>query len=144
MHDMGWREKIVLARKARGLSQGDVHRETGVRQATISSWETGTAYPNLDNLIAVTECLRIKLAWLFSDSPDEMPSEEETAVRMLFERRLKAVGPDVVLALLEGSMQSAPRPVGDYSLGEIVGMSPTLSDRKKKRSDTPNSPAGQP
>jgi transcriptional regulator with XRE-family HTH domain len=148
MQSMGWREKLTLARKAKGWGQLEVGEKSQVRQGTVSSCESGKSYPKLDTLMKMAEALEVELSWLFSDAPDELPAipdPEESAARVLFERRLRSLGARAILDMLD-DVPANRRPVGDYSLGEIVGMTPTspaLSDGKKKRTDTPNSPTGQ-
>jgi len=146
---MGWREKFALARKAKGVTQDQLCEMTGYGQNTLSALESvGAPLPKLKTLLESAEKLDIDVSWLFSNTPDHIPSDAEKAARIVFEAKLAAIGPVKMMDLLVTDPSSTPRPVGDYSLGEIVGMAPTASlpalpDRKKKRTDTPNSPTGQ-
>lgn len=44
------REKLILLRKEKGLTQMQVAEEIRVSRQAISGWETGTVVPSLENL----------------------------------------------------------------------------------------------
>ena len=50
-------ETIRRHRVARRLTQVQVATAIGVKQATISAWETGTARPSTGNLLALAQLL---------------------------------------------------------------------------------------
>lgn len=118
---MGWREKFALARKARGVKQKDLSGITGSTQGTISALEAGPSYPNLKTLIDAAEVLKIDLAWLFSDTPDHIPDDDEKMARRLFERRLQAMGSKTMIDVLDRlpqPEQPSPGPWG-RDLGHV-------------------------
>jgi len=53
-------EAIRRARKARGLTQGDISKRTNLRVATISSLENGEAGTRLGTLLAVMTALHLE------------------------------------------------------------------------------------
>jgi len=53
-------EAIRRARKARGLTQGDISKRTNLRVATISSLENGEAGTRLGTLLAVMTALQLE------------------------------------------------------------------------------------
>lgn len=57
-------EKIYALRKQQGMTQNDLAEKLGVSRQAVSRWEMGTAVPDVDNLIAMSE--------LFSVSLDEL------------------------------------------------------------------------
>ena len=57
-------ESLESMRRARGLTQQQLARETGISQQNLSRWETGTHIPNL------ADCIR--LADFFGVSLDEL------------------------------------------------------------------------
>ena len=56
-------EKIKKARKNAGLTQEQLAEKLFVSRVTVSKWETGRGYPNLDSLKLISK--------LFSVSIDE-------------------------------------------------------------------------
>lgn len=126
MQPMGWREKIASARKARGWIQADLSSKAQVRQGTVSDCESGPSYPKLDTVMKISDALGVTLAWLFSDHlPDEPPGPpdpEETAARVLFERRLRSLGAKTFLDMLDESPQ----------VGRVVGQSDLTREPESK------------
>lgn len=57
-------DRIKAARSGARLSQGDLAEKLGVKQATISSWETGARSPGLDDLFAIAGALQIEVVEL--------------------------------------------------------------------------------
>ena len=54
-------EKIYKCRRELGLSQEQLAEKIGVSRQAISKWESGTATPELDKLLALSECFGITL-----------------------------------------------------------------------------------
>ena len=54
-------------RKAANMSQQDVGRALGVKQATVSAWEMGTASPRAYMLLPLCRLLKISLEDLYED-----------------------------------------------------------------------------
>ena len=46
-------------REARGLSQGDIHRATGIDRAYISNLEAGKQNPTLETIGKIAEALEV-------------------------------------------------------------------------------------
>ena len=46
-------------REAKGLSQGDIHRATGIDRAYISNLESGKQNPTLETIAKIAEALGI-------------------------------------------------------------------------------------
>jgi transcriptional regulator with XRE-family HTH domain len=101
MEDMGWREKLKAARKARRLSQGELASQLGLSQSAVARWEKGPNKPDISWLIQLANLLAFDAAWLLNDErPDDPPSVQEMAVRATFEKILIMNGPDETLAIL--------------------------------------------
>lgn len=57
--------RLVVARRARGLTQAALGRAAGVPHAMmISGWERGVNLPRVDYLAAVARVLGVSLDWL--------------------------------------------------------------------------------
>ena len=54
-------ENIVTFRKNRGLTQAQLAEALNMTSAAVSKWETGTAVPDLDTLIALADFFRVPM-----------------------------------------------------------------------------------
>lgn len=143
-------EKIKVLLKLRSLKQEDLAELLHVSQSMVSKWCRAKAVPDAYQARDIARHLDISLENLvdptYEIDPRDVSASKITA-RQVFDQVINQIGPvETILRLRGQATPGTPRPVGDYSLGEIVGMTPTspaLSDRKKKRTDTPNSPTGQ-
>lgn len=71
-------ERLVEARKTKGLSQADAAERLNVSRQAISRWETGTGMPTLDNLIQMGKLYQVSLDELVygvggAEVPEEIP-----------------------------------------------------------------------
>jgi Zn-dependent peptidase ImmA (M78 family)/DNA-binding XRE family transcriptional regulator len=62
------RDMVQLARGARGLTQEEVARASGVTQALISRFENGFDVPSEDVLLSLSKALRFPRAFFFEES----------------------------------------------------------------------------
>ena len=60
-------KKIYELRRSAGLSQEQLAEKIGVSRQAISKWEGGLATPELDKLIALSECFGVTLDELAKD-----------------------------------------------------------------------------
>ena len=61
---MEFSERLICARKAKGLSQETLAEILGISRQAVSKWETGESKPDLDNLISLCKVLGIGLEYL--------------------------------------------------------------------------------
>ena len=54
-------ERIYKFRRKSGLSQEQLAEKIGVSRQAISKWESGTSTPELEKLLALSECFHITL-----------------------------------------------------------------------------------
>lgn len=54
-------ERIYRLRRKSGLSQEQLAEKIGVSRQAISKWESGTSTPELEKLLALSECFNITL-----------------------------------------------------------------------------------
>ena len=71
-------ERLVEARKARGLSQADAAERLNVSRQAISRWETGVGTPSLDSLIQMSQLYGVSLNELVYGPETAQPREEMT------------------------------------------------------------------
>lgn len=70
-------EKILHARKARGLTQEALANALGVSRQSVAKWEKGAAMPGTAHLFALSECLQLPLEEL--SGPPATGGEKEAS-----------------------------------------------------------------
>lgn len=60
-------EKLQVLRKSKGLTQEDLAAELSVSRQAIAKWESGLAYPDISNLISLSEYLLVTVDYLVKD-----------------------------------------------------------------------------
>lgn len=60
-------EKILNMRKARGWSQEELAENVGVSRQAVSRWESGTAKPDADKIIAICDLFGVSADYLLRD-----------------------------------------------------------------------------
>jgi len=61
-------EKILNMRKARGWSQEELAEKIGVTRQAVSRWESGSAKPDADKIIAVCDLFGVSADYLLRES----------------------------------------------------------------------------
>ncbi len=80
--------RIAAARRARGLTQGELAAEVGVSRSAVAQWETGRAGQVTANLSRIAEVLDTGVEFLVHGEDRRAPLQaintEETAMLRLF------------------------------------------------------------
>ena len=63
-------DRMLTARKLRGLSQSELAQKTGLQPAAVSHFETGARKPSFDNLRRLAEALDVTTDFLIGRTPD--------------------------------------------------------------------------
>ena len=66
---MELKERLVQLRKDHGLSQNDLAEKLNVSRQAISKWESGQSTPDLDKLLALSQCFGVTMDELTGDRP---------------------------------------------------------------------------
>lgn len=81
---MSFSEKLKMLRKEKGLSQEQLAELLNVSRQSVSKWESGQTYPEIDKLIILSDLFKITLDDLVKeknigrdDSIDEENDEED-------------------------------------------------------------------
>jgi DNA-binding XRE family transcriptional regulator len=69
-------ERIVVARKARGMSQQDLGDKIGVTFQAVSKWETGASMPDIGLLSDLAKALDVSLDHLVNGTDDSAESAQ--------------------------------------------------------------------
>ena len=71
-------EKLYALRKKSGLSQEQLAEALNVSRQAISKWEGGSATPESDKLLALSNYFGVSLDYLLKDgTPDAAPAEAQ-------------------------------------------------------------------
>ena len=87
-------ERIYKFRRMSGLSQEQLAEKIGVSRQAISKWESGTSTPELEKLLALSECFNITLDELVKDeganqeANEAPPKSEENKVSKVVEMKV--------------------------------------------------------
>ena len=79
---MKFHEKLYTLRKGAGLTQTDLAEKLNVSRQAVSRWEMGTAMPDVENLIAMSDLFAVTLDDLLKnreDAPEDVPGPVEKA-----------------------------------------------------------------
>ncbi len=71
-------DKLQLIRKSKGFTQEDFAERLNVSRQAVAKWESGQAYPDITNLIQISNLLNISIDYLVKDqecitNPVEVP-----------------------------------------------------------------------
>ncbi len=78
---MTFKEKLVILRKAKGLTQDDFASAVGVSRQAVYKWECGQSYPEVPKLLEMKLLFGISLDDLLDDSYD-IPLPEKKKKRI--------------------------------------------------------------
>lgn len=76
---MTFAEKFYSLRKEAGLSQEECAENIGVSRQAISRWEMGTATPDMQNLLAISNLFSVSTDYLIRDDIDNRSADTETS-----------------------------------------------------------------
>lgn len=61
-------EKLLVLRKSKGLTQEELAERLFVSRQAIAKWESGQAYPDISNLILISEFFKVAIDHLVKDN----------------------------------------------------------------------------
>ncbi len=64
MYQETFAEKLKKARQKTGFTQREVERETGIKQATLASYEVGRTQPDIETLGILADFYEVSADWL--------------------------------------------------------------------------------
>jgi transcriptional regulator with XRE-family HTH domain len=68
---MKFQDKLQVLRKQKGMSQENLAEKVGLSRQAVAKWEAGQSYPDMTNLIALSDLFRISIDKLVKDYDDE-------------------------------------------------------------------------
>ncbi len=74
---MEFHDKIINARRQKGLTQEAMAESIGVSRQAVSKWETGESKPDVDKLIALCQTLELTMDYLCLGADSPSPEEAQ-------------------------------------------------------------------
>ena len=68
---MSFKDKLQSIRKEKGLSQESIAEKIGVSRQAVAKWEIGQSYPDVENLILISDMFKISIDKLVKEAYDE-------------------------------------------------------------------------
>ena len=89
---MVFSEKLQILRKNKGLTQEELAEKLGVSRQAVAKWESSLVYPDIYNLIQISNLMNVSVDYLVKDQncAVNISTEEQTDIDELIEFRLKA------------------------------------------------------
>ncbi|MCR4712958.1 MAG: DUF5680 domain-containing protein [Treponemataceae bacterium] len=89
---MNFSEKLQILRKSKGLTQETLAEKLNVSRPAVAKWERGQAYPDISNLIQISDIMNVTIDYLVRDQQCMMSvsSDETTDLDELISFRLEA------------------------------------------------------
>ena len=100
---MNLSEKIKRLRVENNFTQEQLAEKLNVSRSTISSWETGRSYPDLEMVIEICDCFNVSLDFLLRED-DQMVRKLNFGIK---QKRLLIVLVTILLVLLVNTYVSA-------------------------------------
>lgn len=72
---MKFEEKLMMLRKSRGMSQEDLAEKLQVSRQAVSRWESGATWPDVPNLIQLSDLFGVTTDYLAREECEEKKEE---------------------------------------------------------------------
>ena len=111
-------QRIALKRKEAGLSQETLGAELGVSRQSIYKWESDTALPEIDKLVALSRRFGVTVGWLLGveEAPETPPAPDSGE---LTEAQLKMVE-EITARYIAAQPAPKPRKKWPYVLAALA------------------------
>lgn len=85
-------EKLQLIRKSKGMTQEDLAEKLDVSRQAVAKWESGQVYPDISNLIRISDLFNVTVDYLVRDQECMLAcgEEEDSDISGLIDFRLEA------------------------------------------------------
>ena len=107
---MTFKEKLVILRKSRGLTQDEFASAVGVSRQAVYKWESGQSYPEVPKLLEMKLLFSISIDELLDDNYDIPLPEKKKRKRASKDNAPKAAAPAVKTAAPKAASVAQPAP----------------------------------
>ncbi len=89
---MNFSEKLKLIRKSKGMTQEELAEKLDVSRQAVTKWESGQIYPDISNLIQISNLFNVTVDYLVRDQECAVSPESGTKsdLKSLIDFRLEA------------------------------------------------------
>ena len=63
-------EKLQVIRKSKGFTQDELAARLNVSRQAVAKWESGQGYPDISNLIGISDLFNVTVDYLFETAAD--------------------------------------------------------------------------
>lgn len=74
---MNFSEKVRSLRMKNGFSQEDLAEKLDISRQTVSKWEAGNSFPEIEKLIALSDLFQVSIDYLLRDKQINVNSSED-------------------------------------------------------------------
>ncbi|EOU1883518.1 helix-turn-helix transcriptional regulator [Clostridium perfringens] len=113
---MGFNNKLKELRKEKNISQEQLAKELNISRQAISKWESGKAYPDIENLILLRKIFGVSLDELIMEEEEKI--EENNSKQELIESSEKGIFEDIDSEAEEFSVNLI---LGGFIIGISIG-----------------------
>ena len=82
-------ERIQVLRKQKGISQEELASELGVSRQAVSKWESGQSFPELDNIVALSDFFGVSADFILKGAVTKEQTPLVTRPKMSLDDRLR-------------------------------------------------------
>lgn len=121
---MSFAEKIYALRSQAGMSQASLAEKLQVSRQTVSKWELGTSYPEIEKLVAVSDLFHVTTDYLIKDQisiQDDVRMDRLVLKFLGYAQDMDHISKDLVSIMRDGIIDEEER----VRMIDIVG---TLND----------------
>ena len=85
-------EKLVILRKNKGITQEALAEKLNVSRQAVAEWESGQAYPDISNLIQISNLMNVTVDYLVRDGECmvKLDADKDTDLNEIIKFRLEA------------------------------------------------------
>ena len=135
---MTFQEKLVILRKARGLTQDEFASAVGVSRQAVYKWESGQSYPEVQKLLEMKTLFSISIDNLLDDNYDvprpEKKKRRKAAAAPKTEETV-APAPKAEAPQVEAPKAEAPKIQENEAFKVVVNNEPVAESKEEAQED---------
>ena len=81
-------EKLQLLRKNKGFTQEEFAEKLNVSRQAVAKWESGQAYPDISNLIQISNMMNVTVDYLVRDQECNVQPIPLDSIRMISDMKM--------------------------------------------------------
>lgn len=117
---MSFAEKVYALRTQAGMSQASFAEKLQVSRQTVSKWELGTSYPEIDKLVAISNMFHVTTDYLLKDqsaSQDDAGMDRLVLKFLGYAQDMEQISRDLVNIMRDGIIDDEEK----LRMADIIG-----------------------